>query len=193
MLCMCASWALLYNNSFTGCWYYSVRALRTTLQPHDGTPLYNSSFSSLCRCHASDITFNCSSCSRWRWAPFTSVLSSTHYFLCTKALRDLKTTLNLCGVKCGQTRMVITVGAWGSLQGLTGLAPTREFTWRSHWTTHCCRTINLIYSTTVLHGITIVTTAAVHLKVTGPLTLSLTLLLITLNERLPGFKYHWMM
>jgi hypothetical protein len=83
---------------------------------------------------------------------FISILSSTHFFR-TWALHDLKTTPNLAGVLCGWIGMMIKVGAWGSLQGLTGLAPTREFAWRSHWTTHYCRTVNLIYSATLLHGI----------------------------------------
>jgi hypothetical protein len=61
------------------------------------------------------------------------------------------------------------------------------------WTTHYCRTINLIYSTTVLHHITIVPKVAAHLKVTGPSTLSLILLLIILSDCLPIFKYFWMM
>jgi hypothetical protein len=47
----------------------------------------------------------------------------------------------------------------------------------------------LIYSRTVLYGITIVTTATAHLKVTDPLTLSLLLL----NDYLPALKYFWMM
>jgi hypothetical protein len=58
---------------------------------------------------------------------------------------------------------MIKVRIWGSLQGLTGLAPTTEYTWRSHWTTHTSKTINIIYLPTTLHDVTIVTTAAAHL------------------------------
>jgi hypothetical protein len=59
---------------------------------------------------------------------FISVLSSTHSFFSNWALRDLKTTPNLAGLLCGWIGMMIKVGASGSLQGLTGLAPKREFT-----------------------------------------------------------------
>jgi hypothetical protein len=141
-----------------GCCCYSVRALRTASQQHDVMPLYNSSFSSRCRCHASDVTFLTALLVIVDIGHhFISVLSSTHSFFRTLAPRDLKSTQNLAGVLSGWIGMMIKVGAWGSLQGLTGLAPTREFTLRSHWTTHYCRTISFIYSTTVLHGITIET------------------------------------
>jgi hypothetical protein len=48
----------------------------------------------------------------------------------------------------GIAGVMIKVGAWGPFQGLTGLAPTRGFLWRSHWTTHASKAINLLYSLT---------------------------------------------
>jgi hypothetical protein len=86
-------------------------------------------------------------------------------------LRDLKTTPNLAEVLCGWIGMMIQVGAWGSLQDLTGLAPTRGFIGRCHWTTHTSKTINIIYSPTTLYPNSHFDGAS--LKVTGHLTLLL--------------------
>jgi hypothetical protein len=79
----------------------------------------------------------------------------------------------------GITGVMMKVEVWGSLQGLTGLALTREFIGRSHWTTHTSKTINLIYSPTTLHDVTIVTTEAAHWSL-GTLTNSLTTIAILL-------------
>jgi hypothetical protein len=127
---------------FNGWSCYLVHALRTTLQPHDGAPLYDSSFALRSCCsfrkphvgsHFITVLFIHGAVpTRW-----TSLLTDAWDNWGYDDGRSMRFPLGLSG-PCSDGGRVIG---------------------RSHWTTHTSKTN---YSLTVPHDVTTVTTAAAH-------------------------------